>query len=815
MLSNILIILVAVVVAIVLLAGGFLLYIYWWMVQRPTPKFGGTVVLPCLDQPVEVLRDRHGIPHLYAQTRADLFRAQGYVHALDRLWQMEQNRRIARGTLAEVYGESALDVDRFSRIVGFRRAAQAELAELDTETRQVLAWYCEGVNAFIEAQPGRLGAEFNLLRVVPDAWQPEDVIAHAKVMAWGLSVNWESELTRLRLQERLGPIRAADLEPDYPANNPIIAEAVGSDEVTRLLSTAGLLLNEYEKVKPWLGHPVEGRGSNAWAVAPKHTTTRRAFLCNDPHLALQMPGVWFENHLSCPDFEVSGVSFAGAPGVIIGHNAHIAWGFTNAYSDVQDLFIEKAHPDNPDLFAYGDAWEAAQVVEETIQVRRRDPHVERVVITRHGPLISHLTPQSNTPIPLALKWVGHAPGQTVRAVLKLNQARNWAEFQDALADWAAPAQTAVYADGEGNIGMLLIGAIPRRGQNLGLVPAPGWEAANDWQGMIPAAELPRLYNPPSGLVVTANNKIVGDDYPHFMGIEYLPGWRAARLEEMLTQRERFSLRDMEEMQLDTTSKYAAALAPYFAQLQSDDSWMKVAITYLRQWNYRMDSESTAAIIFHYALICLMEEVFGKKLGDLRDPYYGISSSPLFLINGFLLRAQTRLLELVADPQGSAWFADAASGAPRSRDEVLTAALAEAVKRLRAEFGDNARRWAWGRAHQVRYTHPMGSVRLFRSTFNRGPFPVGGDGTTPNQAYIPPTLPLGLVQVTASYRQIFEVGVWDRAQSVITSGQSGHPLSDHYDDQMTMWREGVYHAMPWSRPAVEEAARYRATLTPNT
>lgn len=812
MLFNIVIIAAITLIAVALVAGAFFLYVYWWLVQRATPKLGGTLVLDCLEQPVEVRRDRHGIPHIYAENRADLLRAQGYVHAQDRLWQMEQNRRIARGTLSEVFGAPALDADRFSRIVGFRRAAVAELAHLDGETSQALGWYCEGVNSFIEAHPGRLGAEFNLLRVNPDPWQPEDVLAHAKVMAWGLGVNWESELIRLRLQERIGSHRAADLEPDYPPSTPVIAEAVGSQEVTRGLSTAGLLLNEYEKVKPWLGHPLEGRGSNAWAVAPKHSSTRRALLCNDPHLALQMPGVWFENHLVCPDLEVSGVSFAGAPGVIIGHNAQIAWGLTNAYPDVQDLFIERAHPDDPDRFAYGDEWEKAEALEETIVVRNRDPHVERVVITRHGPLISNLTAQTATTVPLALKWVGHAPGQTVRAVLKLNQARDWQEFQAALADWAAPAQVVVYGDGDGNIGSLLAGAIPLRPQNLGLLPAPGWDEAYDWPGLIPAEELPRIYNPPSGLVVAANNKIVGDDYPHFMGIEYLPGWRAQRLQEMLTEKERFSLRDMEEMQLDTLSPYAAMLTPYFAQLGSDDPWVKIALTYLRQWNYRMDSESTAAIIFHYALCCLLDQVFGTKLGDLREPYYGIGSSPIFLISGFLLRAQARLLEIVRESPESIWYADA-SRAPRSREEVLHSALAEAVTRLRAEYGDNARRWAWGRAHQVRYAHPMGSVRLFRSLFNRGPFPLGGDGTTPNQAYSPPILPLSLVHVTASYRQVIEVGLWDHTRSVITSGQSGHPLSDHYDDQITMWREGVYHPMPWSREAVEEATRYRTVLTP--
>ncbi|HXF63847.1 MAG TPA: penicillin acylase family protein, partial [Caldilineaceae bacterium] len=602
MLLNLVIVLAVVLGLAALIVGGFLLYIYWWLVQRPTPKLDGTFVLDCLEQPVEVRRDKHGIPHVYAQNRADLLRAQGFLHAQDRLWQMEQNRRIARGTLAEVFGESALEADRFSRIIGFRRAAKAELAVLEADARQLLTWYCQGVNAYIEQHQGKLAAEFNLLRVTPEPWQPEDILAHSKVMAWGLGINWESELVRLRLLQRLGPIRAADLEPDFPKQNPVIMEAVGSETVTRLLSTAGLLLNEYEKVKQWIGPAGDGQGSNSWAIAPKHSMTRRAILCNDPHLALQMPGVWYENHLECPDFRVSGASFAGVPGVVIGHNEHIAWGFTNACVDVQDLYLERAHPEDPTRFEYQGQWEPATVIEETIQVRRGQPHVERVVVTRHGPLISNLVPEAANAPPLALRWTGHEPGRILSALLLLNQARNWEEFQAALEGWSAPAQNITYADADGNIGYVLAGAIPLRRQNLGLVPAPGWDGAHEWAGMIPPRELPRLYNPPSGKIVTANQKITGDDYHHFLGAEFLPGWRAARLEEMLSEKERFSLRDMEEMQLDTVSKFAAALAPWFAQLDSDDPWVTVALGYLRRWNYRMDADSTPALIFQYATL---------------------------------------------------------------------------------------------------------------------------------------------------------------------------------------------------------------------
>jgi penicillin amidase len=641
-------------------------------------------------------------------------------------------------------------------------------------------------------------------------------LAYGKLMGWALSLNWEGELTRLRLIEQLDPVRAADLEPDYPGKNPIILEGVGSAESTRLLATAGLLLNEYEKVKQWLGD-WRGQGSNSWVLSPKNSLNRRPLLCNDPHLGVQIPGVWYENHLICPDYEVSGASFPGAPGVIIGHNAHIAWGMTNAGPDVQDLYIERAHEEDATRFEFAGQWEQAQVMDEAILVKGwPQPHHERVVITRHGPLISGLlerSPVSATlqAIPLALRWVGHEPGQMTRAILRLNQAKNWEDFDSALADWSVPAQNVTYADVEGNIGYIMAGKAPVRDKNLGLTPAPGWDGDHEWSGHIPHGDLPRLYNPPSGKIVTANNKMVGDDYPYFLGVEFLPGWRAARLEEMLRTKDRYTIRDMEEMQLDTTSKFAQSLTPWIALLNSEDPWEKVALTHLRKWNYRMDSDSAAALIFHYTLIHLLEMAFGDKLGAIKEGYFGVGISPLFLLNSLILRAQTRLLELLNDHETSIWYMDAARGRQRTREELLQEALSRAVRSIRAELGDSAQRWHWGRVHQVRYGHPMGGVRMLRAIFNRGPIPVGGDGATPNQTFSTPQLPPGLVQVMASYRQIYEVGVWDRAQTVTTSGQSGHPLSEHYDDQILLWREGVYHPMPWSREEAEKATRYRMLL----
>ena len=837
MFTTLLAILAILILVLVVAVGGFFVIVYWRLIQRPLPKWDGDFTLGIFDDEVEVLRDKHGIPYIYAQNRADLFRAQGYVHAQDRLWQMEQNRRVARGTLSEVFGEAALEADRFSRIVGFWRAAQAEIEMLDAETRQVLDWYAQGVNAYIESRSGLLAAEFNLLRFEPEPWSAVDTLGFGKVMGWTLSVNWESELTRLRLAAQLDPYRAADLEPDYPKDNPIISDALGEETSERLLSTAGLLLNQYETLQSWLGEqgaPVfgVGQGSNSWAIAPKATVSGRPLLANDPHLSLTMPGSFYENHLSCPDYEVSGASFAGTPAVAIGHNERIAWGFTNSFADVQDLYIERAHPEEADTFEFQGEWEEATVVEETIRVRKWSrPHVEKVVITRHGPIITnwltdalqdqldggHNAAQANrspnpaTTLPLALRWTGHEPGQMMRAVLKMNQATDWTTFDAATADWSTPSQNIVYADVDGHIGYVMAGQIPRRENNPGLVPAPGWTGEHEWNGFIPHTELPRSVDPESGRLVTANNKMVADDYPHFLGIEYYPGWRARRLEELLTQKDRASFRDMEEMQMDVKSKLAEVLAPWMTEYRPRNLYDQTALNALRDWNFHLEVDSIAATVYHYILLHLLEMTFENKLGSLMLGYLGISLNPLFNINGFATRAENRLLELITNHETSPWYHDPATGKDRTRGELIEEAIGTALLRLREDFGESIVRWQWGRHHQVKYVHPMGSVRLLRSFFNRGPFPIPGDSTTAFQTRHPMQMPLELVQVVPAYRQIYDVGEWDRSQSVTASGQSGHPLSKQYDDQIPMWREGAYHAMPWSRPEVEKLAEYKMML----
>jgi len=802
----------------------FLGYLYWWQIARAQPQHAGELRSAIFDAPVEVLRDKHGIPHIYAQSRADLFRAQGLAHAQDRFWQMDQQRRTAQGRLAELFGEAALDADRFVRTVGIQRAAEAELAALDADTRAVLQWYTEGVNEWLRIRSGRVAAELNLLRIRPDEWRPVDSLAIAKLHAWSLSANWESELTRLRLLLAGDPYRSADLESDTPASTPIISEASGIAP-ERLLHGAGLVLNFMESLKPWLkpGAQAEsgGAGSNAWVLAPKVSMTRRPLLANDLHMPVQIPSQWYENHLVAGEFAVTGATLPGLPAIMVGHNEEIAWGIANGYVDQQDLYIERPHADNredaPPRFGEGDGWRDAEVREEVIRVRgRAQPHRERVVISHHGPILTNLLPKDvrTAELPLAIQWTGAEPtGSMLRSMLQVNGATTIEEATAAFSFWDTPSQSVVLTDVRGNTAWLLAGSIPVRTQGAGVLPSPGWLPEYSWSGYLDRTMTPRVMNPDVGSIVAANNKPVGDDFPYFLGMEFDPGWRAARIAELLAERERFSIRDMEEMQQDTLDKYAAELVRWMTLINTEDPWEKVSIQALRKWNFRMDVDSVPALVYHYVLIEMLALMFGDKLGAVGSPYIGNSVTPIAPFSSHSDKAQQRLLELLNNEERSFWYHDAATGEQRTRADFVHAAFTRAVRRIRDNLGDSTLRWQWGRSHQVQFAHPLGSARFLRGIFNRGPVPTGGDQNSPLQSRTAPMHPMGMVQMIPTFRQIMEVGNWETMQSVNVTGQSGHPLHPHYDNQIVMWREGVYHLNPWGREMVEKAAVERLTVMP--
>ncbi len=504
---------------------------YYVLMRRPLPKTRGTLRLTDLHEPVEIVTDHYGVPHIYAHNEDDLYLAQGYVHAQYRLWQMELNRRVGSGRLSEIFGELTIEADRFARRLGLHRAAAASMQAQTPHATRILRAYTRGVNAFMSSHRNNLPVEFTLLRLNPEPWQPSDSLQWGKMIGWNLGGNWETEIVRARLVAKLGPARAALLETGYdPAHPLIIPPGVA-------YSGANLgMLEQYEALKQLSGFGLLG-GSNNWVVDGTMTTTGAPILCNDPHLGQAAPSIWFECHLVAGDHDVVGASFPGAPGIVIGHNRHVAWGVTNAVSDVEDLYIEKFNPENPHQYEFLGRWEEAQIYREEIKVKgRSEPVIEEVRVTRHGPILTSIqgsldsqNGDQSAELPLALRWTGLEQHSLVDAIEKMALATDIDEFRSALRDWDVPAQNFVFADTHGNIGYLMAGAIPTRARGQALLPSPGWNGEYEWTGLIPFGELPQTINPPQHFIVTANNRVIDDSYPHYITHEWLNGYRAQRI----------------------------------------------------------------------------------------------------------------------------------------------------------------------------------------------------------------------------------------------------------------------------------------------
>jgi penicillin amidase len=503
--------LIILLVVLVLVAGvaGFVL------VQRTLPQVDGAVQIDGLRDKVEIIRDKSGVPHIYAQNQDDLYFAQGYVHAQDRLWQLEFNRRVAAGRLSEILGSATVETDTYLRTLGMYRTAQAEVAALDPETKVILEAYAKGINAFVASHQDSLPLEFVILGFKPEPWTPADTLGWGKVLAQNLGGNMDMEIWRARAIARLGADRVADLEPGYPAEGPFIVPELGGtssltpDDAYVGWAEAGSLdagallaladrqsaVNALLIAADWqnIGRDVistEGIGSNNWVLAGSRTQSGKPLLANDPHLGIQMPSIWYEIHLSGGGIDVIGASFPGAPAVIIGHNQRIAWGVTNVGPDVQDLFIERMNPQNPKQYQFQGQWVDAKVINEEIKVKGAASRQLEILVTRHGPVVTPIL--KGVTETLALRWTALDPGTIFRSVRMLNQAKDWNEFRTALSYWDVPSQNFIYADVDGNIGYQTPGRIPIRAKGNGSVPAPGYSGEYEWTGFVPFDELPRV-----------------------------------------------------------------------------------------------------------------------------------------------------------------------------------------------------------------------------------------------------------------------------------------------------------------------------------
>ncbi|MDQ4082419.1 MAG: penicillin acylase family protein [Actinomycetota bacterium] len=749
------------------------------LARRSLPRTDGRTRLACLEAPVEVVRDRFGIPHIYASSRLDLARAQGYVHAQDRLFQMETIRRFAFGRLSEIAGARTLDLDRLARRLRLRVAAERDAAGCDEATSALVAAYCEGVNEYLADGP--LPVELRLARVRPRPWTPVDVQAPSQMFALTLSGNWESEIARVRLAAQVGAERASRMEPSYPDDHPVTV----SPDLAELAPT----LRQRGRI---------GSGaSNGWAVAGSRTASGSPLLANDPHLLLGIPGVWHAQHLVWDEGEAAGFTVPGAPVVILGRNARVAWGMTTAMVDTQDLFVERLHPDDPHRYEVDGTWVAAEVVREEIRVRgRTEPFVDEVVVTRHGPIVSQAAGGSGEA--LALRWSAHEPGETSRSLLDLMVARSVDEADAALARFAAPPHNVVLADCEGAIAYRLAGArIPRRRGSDGRVPVPGWNSEHEWEGWVADEELPRLRDPASGFIVTANNQIVdGEDGPPLHG-EYLSGYRAKRIESLLAEAPALTADDCRRIQLDRLSLPGLELAAIARTFSSDDPLEREALALLAGWDGEYTPESRAGAVYGALMRRLEEEAYAEAA---RDPL--VHTEGESLPSGLFERARPDLLRMLAARDDSFFVGE------RTWEEVFRRALTAAVR----DLGPDVSLWRRGRMHRVRFVHAFDAIPGLGRLFNRGPYPAGGDADTvclltPAEGAAEGSM------IGPSMRAVFDLGDPDGNLISLVPGQSGHPASPHYDDFIPRWLAGELVPLATARERVEELAESRLTLEP--
>lgn len=776
-----------------------------------------TLRLAGLKERVTVRRDERGIPYIEAANLLDLSFAQGFVTASDRLWQMDLTRRVARGEVAEVLGRDALPMDKLHRTLGFAQVTEAEVAGASKEAREVLEAYARGVNAYVESLDAKsLPPEFQILQYRPRPWTPADSLLMVKLFFEALSSTWETDLMRAALAGLPAEKRDALLVETSPldvivvgrdskakARNSGPGRAQGlamrygaksySEDVSQLRAANELRETVRRSVELLGLQGLNQEASNNWVVSGRRTASGKPLLANDPHLPSSAPSIWYMVHLSAPGFRVAGVTSPGLPGVVIGHNERIAWGFTNVGPDVSDLYLERFDSANPRRYMTPAGWRDALVRREEIKVRKGFTTTETeaqtldVTVTRHGPVIFEREGKR-----YALQWTALDPGlNSAEGLFSINMAGNWTEFQSALSRYTGPMQNMVYADVEGHIGYTAAGRVPLRKSGDGSVPYDGSVDAGEWTGFIPFEKLPRLFDPPSGIIVTANQRVVGTDYPYFLTHEWAAPYRARRILQLLEAKPKLTIDDFRAIQGDTHSIAASIFARETVKallpVVQEDERLQLALGAMKSWDARIVPDSKVAPMVAEMRLAFRNRVLNAALGEELSRAYSWGNGGTFI-------------DRLVQEQPRAWLPTEF----KSYAELLMACYRDAREALTKRLGADESNWTWGRYTLVSFPHPLARVPLIGQQFFITPFPQSGAGTN-----------LTTVNVgrNVSMRFIADPGDWDRTQQGITLGESGLPSSPHWQDQLEDWREVTPRTFPFTRAAVEGAAKRTLVLTP--
>ncbi len=769
---------------------------YLWfqhILKRSLPEVSGETSVKGITGKVEIIRDTYGVSHIFAKNETDLFFGFGYAVAQDRLWQIDFFRHLGQGRLSELFGKDLVETDLYFRML----AASGVRKELSPALETTFQAFADGINAYITSHSDRLPIEFTLLRYKPEKWVEDDYLAILKVVNWGLSCGFNTDLTAHKILKRVGEKKFREAFPVWPGDGPIIVPK-GYETIT---ASADLPLRVAEKVRSLIGFPV-GAASNNWVISGKKAQNGKPLLANDTHLALSNPSFWWEVSLNCPTIHVSGFAVPGVPGIPIGHNRDVAWGVTNVMVDDVDFYVEKINPENPHQYWYKDHWEDMKVIEAVIKVKGGNSVKKEILMTRHGPIVTQ--PGKDGKEAISQRWAYSEGLQPGRAGHKLMTARNVHEVTDALRYWELPSQNFVFADQEGNIGYWCCATVPIRAKGNGMLPVPGWTGEYEWKGYVPFDQRPHVLNPEEGFIATSNNKVVDDAYPYLIGHYWEPMDRVTRVRHLLKTKNKLTVEDFKKIQHDTYCVLASELTPKLGTVlkkHAEKEGFRKAHDILATWNFVMGKESAGACIFEVTFRKMMDNIFKDELGEeLFRKYLKTTMFP------------PRAIRALVRKGSSPWFDNVNTPRKETMEDIMKMSLGQALSALREKMGDDMEKWAWGKIHTLTYQHPLGKKKPLDRLFNLGPFPVPGNHLTVNKkqyAYGKPYF----AEHGVSQRMIVDLSNTNNALHVLPTGESGQLKSPHYRDQIPLYLGNGYHPAWPDRAQAEKNREGTLTLLP--
>jgi len=767
---------------IIFLAVGVFSY-SWLMLKSNLPEYEGKENVAGLNRRVEVFRDNYAVPYIYAKSQFDAAFSVGYLHAQERMFQMDIMRRAGAGKLSEVLGRETIKFDKMFRTLQINSVAKKALTSLDADTKKMLEAYSNGVNEYIRLHPEKLGVEFDILNYLPEKWKPEHSFVISKLLAWELNISWWIDVSFSNLLQRFSKEKLKDILPDFPENAPTIIP----QNIKSFSKIKTDLIQLDKDFREFIGFTGTHIGSNNWVVGSSRSESGKPVIANDPHLSLQVPGKWYFASINSPEWKVTGFTLPGVPFVIIGKNNAISWVVTNVMADDTDFYVETLD-DNKLKYQFNENWKNLSVIKDTIWVKDSQPIEIIIRKTHRGPIISDIHNYSfgdknYTKAHLSMRWTAMEFHQDVNSIYKINKSSNWKEFNSALSKYSAPGQNFVYAD-SANIGYICAAKLPKRNNNSPTFVYDGKYSLSDWTGFVKFSEMPKLYNPKKGYIASANNKTISNFKYHISNL-WEPPSRIKRIKELLSSKPKHCVKDFKNYQNDFYSNYAKEITAYilkaFKNVDVKDQNLNMALELVSRWNFVMEKESQAPAIYEVFFNQLLKNIFQDEMGE-----------KLFKDYIFIANVPYRTVQKLLAEKYSSWFDNLSTENYETRDDIIRQSMVDALAYLEENVSTEIADWQWGRIHKVKFKHFFaGKNNFIDNIINIGPFEIGGSGTTIFNTEYSLSRPYQN-KLGPSMKYIFDFANKDVLQMILPTGQSGHFLSEHYSDMTNSWLKGKYY-----------------------